>query len=256
MKFYLGTHQVCWLARMTVPLFVSRRRLAPRKHLPRAIGTWSLDSGGFTELSTYGRWTIGASAYVTEVRRYRDEIGGMEWAAPQDWMCEPWICQKTGLSIAEHQRRTVDNYLELKALAPDLPFIPVLQGWQPADYLACWEMYERAGVLLRNLRLVGLGSVCRRSKEKEGAAIVAALADQGLRLHGFGFKLSGLRLCGERLASADSLAWSYNARRNPPLDGCAHKSCANCPKWAVEWRQRVLAALPQQQGLFVGSRHA
>ena len=51
------------------------------------------------------------------------------WAAPQDWMCEPAIIAKTGLAVVEHQRRTVTNFLELQALAPDLPFIPVLHGW-------------------------------------------------------------------------------------------------------------------------------
>lgn len=35
--FYLGTHQVDHLERAGVPLFVSHRRLAGRKTLPRAI---------------------------------------------------------------------------------------------------------------------------------------------------------------------------------------------------------------------------
>ena len=51
MKFYLGTHQTGWLAKLDVPLFVSRRRLATLRKLPRAVGSWALDSGGFTELS-------------------------------------------------------------------------------------------------------------------------------------------------------------------------------------------------------------
>ena len=61
-------------------------------------------------------------------------------------MCEPFIIAKTGLSVREHLRRTVASYLRLKELAPDLPFIPVLQGWQLADYLECAAMYEAAGV--------------------------------------------------------------------------------------------------------------
>jgi hypothetical protein len=32
--FYLGTHQPAWLARVRVPLFISRRRLS---RLPKAI---------------------------------------------------------------------------------------------------------------------------------------------------------------------------------------------------------------------------
>jgi hypothetical protein len=43
-------------------------------------------------------------------------------------MCEPWITAKTGRTVAEHQRRTVDNLVRLRGLAPDLPIIPVVQG--------------------------------------------------------------------------------------------------------------------------------
>ena len=45
-----------------------------------------------------------------------------------DWMCEPAMLARTGLTVAEHQAGTVANYLELRAAAPELPFIPVLQG--------------------------------------------------------------------------------------------------------------------------------
>jgi len=40
--------------------------------------------------------------------------------------------------------------------------------------------------------------------------------------------------------SADSMAWSFTARRRPVrLDGCTHKTCANCPRWAEQWAQKV-----------------
>lgn len=56
------------------------------------------------------------------------------------------------------------------------------------------------------------------------------------------------------MASADSLAWSYDARRSAPLPGHAarHKNCANCRDYALAWRGRVLAAIanPRQQLLF------
>ncbi|SDZ53048.1 hypothetical protein SAMN05216215_10913 [Saccharopolyspora shandongensis] len=63
-------------------------------------------------------------------------------------------------------------------------------------------------------------------------------------MHGFGIKTSGLRDYGSHLHSADSMAWSYAARRSPRLPGCtAHKNCANCPRFAFHWRERVLASL-------------
>src|SRR5207248_3954856 len=87
MRFYLGTHQPAWLARdLGVPLLVSHRRLASRRSLPRATGPWALDSGGFTELSLYGKWRTDVHAYVAAVRRYSREIGNLDWAAGHDWM--------------------------------------------------------------------------------------------------------------------------------------------------------------------------
>jgi hypothetical protein len=65
---------------------------------------WALDSGGFTELSMHGRWTLSPRDYVAEVRSYVAALGRPDWIAPQDWMCEPWILEKTGGTVAEHQR--------------------------------------------------------------------------------------------------------------------------------------------------------
>jgi len=73
---------------------------------------------------------------------HRDEIGSLESAAPMDWMCEPFMLAKTRLTIAEHQLRTATNYLEMRSRAPDLPFVPVLQGWTLDDYLRCVALYQ------------------------------------------------------------------------------------------------------------------
>jgi hypothetical protein len=243
-RFFLGTHQPGWLATADVPLFVSYRRLAGRRTLPRATTPWALDSGGFTELSMHGEWRTPVPAYLAAVRRFQDEIGRLEWAAPMDWMCESWITGLTGLTVAEHQRRTIDNFLSLRTTAPDLPIIPVLQGWELDDYLACADAYEHAGINLTAEPVVGLGSVCRRQATGQAATIVTTLAERGLRLHGFGFKTLGLRSCGHSLTSADSLAWSYDARRKPPLPGHSHKNCANCQPYALHWRTRTLNSLP------------
>jgi len=239
--FWLGTHEAHWLATASVPLFVARQRLERRRTLPRAVASWALDSGAFTEVTTRGQWTLTPRAYAAQVRRYSDEIGMLAWAAPQDWMCEPFALARTGRTIAGHQFATVANLLELRSAAADLPFVPVLQGWARDDYLRCAELYAAAGIDLAAEPVVGLGSVCRRQDTAEAAEIIRSLVP--LRLHGFGVKTTGLRRYGHRLASADSLAWSYNARRNPPLPGCTHKSCANCLKRALWWRARLLAAL-------------
>ncbi|GAA2734096.1 DUF7221 family queuine tRNA-ribosyltransferase-like protein [Actinocorallia aurantiaca] len=109
--FYLGTHQPAWLTRVRVPLFVSHRRLDRYKRLPRARCRWALDSGAFTELGRHGQWTESPDTYVSAVCRYRDEVGRLAWAAPQDWLCEPFVRARTGLSVREHLERSVENCL-------------------------------------------------------------------------------------------------------------------------------------------------
>lgn len=244
MKFYLGAHHPHWLATSDVPLFVSRRALGRQKALPRASCDWALDSGGFTELKLHGRWTATPREYVAEVRRFQDEIGRLAWAAPQDWMCEPEMLKRTGLSVEEHQARTVANYLELRELAPELPFTPVLQGWAIGDYERHVEAYAAAGVHLDRLPLVGVGTVCRRQSTLSAALLLGVLQQlYGLRLHGFGLKLTGLRAAAQHLASADSMAWSLSARKNRPLPGHTHRSCANCMEYALDWRRDALDAM-------------
>ena len=171
------------------------------KSLPRAVAPWAVDSGGFSVLQYHGRWTVSAAEYVARLRRYRDEIGSLVWAAPQDWMCEQAIIDGgwhngqyfvgTHLSVAEHQCRTVLNAARLRELAPDLPIITVVQGQEPDDYVRCADLYwSLARIDITTERLVGVGSVCRIQNTAKAGAILHALHARGVtRLHGFGFKL-------------------------------------------------------------------
>lgn len=249
MKFYLGTHRPSWLWRDTPPLCVPRQQLESRKlsNLDPAVGTWFLDSGGFTELTKYGHWTIGAAQYVDLAYELHDRIGGLDWIAPQDWMCEPHMLDRTGKSVREHQELTVANGLELRMLAPDLPFRYVVQGWTIDDYLHCVDLYRAAGVDLTAEPLVGVGSVCRRQHTDEIRDVFRELHGAGLQMHGFGVKTLGFGKYARWLASADSLAWSYRARRmqapSPGCEGRGHINCANCLRFATRWYEERVADL-------------
>jgi len=249
MEFYLGTSKPLWLwapEPKRHKLFVSTRTLyVYRKMKPANIG-WALDSGGFTELNMYGTWRTSPQQYIEYVYRYVNEIGLLEWASQQDWMCEPFVLKKTGKTIEEHQQLTIDNFLTLRNTAPDLPFIPVLQGWTPDDYLRHVDMFAAAGVNLTEEPRVGIGSVCRRANSNQMAKTIIRLHNDGLKLHGFGIKTLGLMKYGFALTSSDSLAWSYSAMyADGKMCHTEHnaKKCSNCMAWAELWADDVVLSI-------------
>ncbi|WP_042377176.1 hypothetical protein [Gordonia alkanivorans] len=249
-EYYLGSHIPSWLATSPVPLFISHRRLAGRRTLPRARTNWALDSGGFSELSLYGGWRTSPQEYIAAVKRYDIEIGNLSFAAPQDLMCEASMIARTGLSVVEHQRRTVANFVQLQRMWEDdpnpdreeLPIHPVLQGYSADSYLQCWDMYGEAGIDLGQYPVVGLGSVCRRESTSEVGDILDAILDRDpdLPIHLYGVKLDVLRRYGSRISSCDTLAWSFTARRNPGIAGHTHRSCSNCREYAMRWRRKIV----------------
>jgi hypothetical protein len=242
--FYLGAPEPVWLERLDVPLFVSRNRLLRAVgKFPRARVPWAMDSGGFTEVTMCGGWRVSARDFAREVNFFSTEIGGLDWAAPQDWMCEDIALAKTGRGVAEHQRLTLENLIELRTIAAWIHWVPVLQGRTIEDYLRHADAYERAGIDLARESRVGVGSICRRQSGVEAATILRVLARRGLRLHGFGLSTLGLRQVCDEVASADSMAWSRVARERAK-QGEAPASARNDPAFALAWRDRLLASLP------------
>jgi hypothetical protein len=281
--FYTGTHRPSWLWSGTAPfpLCVSYSTLHKVKTLHRGLARWILDSRGFSELAEHGRWTIPAEQYAADVARYDEEIGGLQWAATQDWMCHPSVigggmlgrvrCAGTGLSVEEHLRRTVASFTELTGLWPrysrrPCPFIPSLQGDSPAALLRCYQMYLDAGVELGSEHpLVTVGSVKWLQASGQLPAAARVLGQLGLHLHWFGVALDGLRrpeiqpdiaspYAQGGTQSLDSMTWSMTARHEPRMPGCTHAGrdgqpshCNNCPRYAAAWRERLLAKMTAAQ---------
>lgn len=254
--FWLGIHHPNWAwgGQVDCPVFISHTRLRERKsRFPAArVPAVAIDSGGFTELQRRGGWTVTPAEYVVAVSRYDAEIGRLDWAAPQDRMCEKAIIyggvfggqrfagtrqfidprgvMSFGQIVGEHQRLTVENFHILTALWPqfsdrrDCPFRPVLQGepGQAASYRRHAEMYEDAGIHLADYPLVGVGSVCRLQSSPMIGRLACGLAPLGLPLHWFGLKLDGLPRVWPHIFSHDSQAWGTEARHSPRLEGCTH----------------------------------
>jgi hypothetical protein len=247
MEFYLGTHVINHMEKTDVPLFISFRQLRKRKKKPfKQQGKISVDSGGFTELNLFGEWKTTPLEYVEELHRLQELGLEIEWASPQDWMCEEFVLEKTGLTIEEHQKRTVQNLIKLRSMTDKIHFIPVLQGQSLQDYFNHFEMYEIANFDLRKEKVVGVGSVCRRQSTDEIGKIFNCLSAKGVNLHGFGVKMAGISKYGDSMFSSDSLAWSYGARfskkrcSNCMIRESPPKNCANCLEFALEWREKII----------------
>lgn len=219
--FFVGIHQPAD-ARNFDRACISINRLRGRRK-PVECGEVLVDSGAFTELDRFGHYRHGVDVYADELHRlWTAGVVKIAAAVAQDYMCEPFMLAKTGMTVAEHQRLTIERYDALvKALDErfggncPFPVLPVLQGYAPSDYSRHVLAY---GDRLRNGMWVGVGSVCKRNGAPEKIyAVLKAITSlrPDLKLHGFGVKLTALMHSGVRalLATADSMAWSFAARK-------------------------------------------
>lgn len=183
----------------------------------------ALDSAGFVAMARYRGfpWTI---------EQYLDLVESWPWAwyASWDQCVEPEIASSK-IDVYFRLAETCRLLSEVRMRARDrgLPDpMPVVQGWEVDHYrwsldhlpLASWP------------KLLGVGSMCRRHVHGPNGilAIVEAL-DRVLPtcvgLHLFGVKGTALRfLSGHpRIASVDSMAWDFAARRQVPIGRTADK---------------------------------
>jgi len=221
LRFYPGLHQP-GDAKHFDRACISINRIWRRKK-PILCNDVFVDGAAFTELEKYGE-------YRHEVYEYGDELYRLHTcgavnitvAVAQDYMCEPFIIQKTGFNVPTHQYLTVERYDFLldhltHKFGGTVPFhiLPVLQGFEPEEYADHVRMY---GDRLKPGMWVGVGSVCKRQGDPKAiravlCAIKALRPD--LLLHGFGVKKTSLKDPEVRAGfySADSMAWSTAARK-------------------------------------------
>jgi hypothetical protein len=212
MQFYVGLHQPSD-ARHFDRCMVSVSRLRDRVS-DFQVGAWMMDSGAFMELKLFGAYRDTPAAYAAQIRRWA-RCGTLMAAVAQDYMVEPFMLERTGMDVETHQRLTIERYDALLAEQTGTYILPVLQGYQPAEYLAHLAQY---GARLSPGAWVGVGSVCKRNGDPGAIRDVLytiSRARPDLRLHGFGIKRTALSsaLVRDYLYSADSMAWSFAARR-------------------------------------------
>lgn len=248
--FFIGWHQPVdgpsGCAAFPAAMISVNRLIGRKSTFP--VREWILDSGAFTRIAA-GRGHLSIKRYAKEILRWANN-GTLMAAVSQDFMCEPFILSKTGLTVNDHQRLTIHRYDrlldELQKLDPGHPYLmPVLQGFTPAEYTDHIHQY---GDRLKFGQWVGVGSVCKRNGDP--SAIEAVLmAIKGcrpdLRLHGFGLKRTALRssIVWDLLQTADSMAPSYHARKNPQKG-----RSSNDPTAALEYAQALTR--PDQLSIF------
>lgn len=238
-KFYVGLHHP-GDAKHFERAFISINAMRERKGTLRCAD-WILDSGAFREIEQHGGYRQSPAEYASEVNRIGSLNPGLTAAVSQDWMCEDLILARTGLTIADHQRLTIERYNELLRLIKGTYLIPVLQGYSPQTYV---EHINQYGDRLCLGAYVGIGSLCKRNGNAakiEDVLLAIKRRRPDLQLHGFGIKYTALYsgVVRSLLFSADSMAWSFAAR----YEG------RNGNDWreAKKFEQKI-AAMPVQEG--------
>jgi len=210
-NFYVGMHHPNKADKVD-RAFISVHVLTNRKSA-FPVNEWIMDSGAFTTIAKHGGYPNPVSAYADQIKRWKSN-GKLVAAVAQDYMCEPHMLAKTGLTVERHQELTVQRYDQLIAEDTGVYIMPVLQGYDPQDYVRHLKMY---GHRIGHGAYVGVGSVCKRNTSPSSIEqVLKAILDYrpDLRLHGFGVKTTALAWAGvrDRLYSADSMAWSFAAR--------------------------------------------
>lgn len=241
MNFFVGICNVsdCWPFKRVM---VSVNRLRNRKSGFR-VNDWIMDSGAFTELTTHGRYRHEPEEYAEQVNRW-SRTGNMLAAATQDYMCEPFVTDKTGLSVSDHQALTIERYCKIVDLVKSALIMPVIQGYNVHDYSSHVIQY---GKILKHGAWVGVGSVCKRNSEPsviEDILLSIKSIRPDLRLHGFGLKIEALKnpTVKQLLYSSDSMAWSFEGRNSNAEDASAHD-----PRHALKYCVKVEKALSERQ---------
>ena len=239
MLFFIGWHQPTSGEKGSKHFdycMISINRLLKRKSNFK-VKNWILDSGAFSRISSQ-KGHLSVEEYAEQIMRW-SQCGNLLAAVSQDYLCDDASLSATGLTVAEHQRLTIERYdLLLQELPSNHPYImPVLQGREPAEYLNHLRQY---GDRLPQNAWVGVGSVCSKNSSPELVRqILKAIKKErpDLRLHGFGLKLTALRLGGIRdlLYSADSQAHSFGR------GGQSKFANANDPQNAIAYSQKVLS---------------
>jgi hypothetical protein len=242
MDFFSGWHQPSD-AQHFRRMFVSITRLLNRRSTLKFQEDAEIivDSGAFNELRKFGKYRHSVQEYGAALKRLKGLFGNhLVAAVTQDYMCETFMLERTGMTVYDHQRLTIERYDSLLACDTGCYIMPVLQGYRPEEYVEHIRMY---GDRITPGAWVGVGSVCKRNGDPraiESVLLAIHTVRPDLRLHGFGLKKTALTsgVVWLLLYSCDSLASSFKERmagRSPNDWRAADRYAKEIDSTKVQW---------------------
>lgn len=173
------------------------------------VSSICIDSGGFTAARQWGK-------YPWSVQQYADFIGdvsrdvALDFCAIMDYACEPSVNREIYRSNKDRIKATIRNETECMRVAPDLPWLPVLQGDNQIERAFDIAIRQRVGMLPG--KYAGVGSVCGRGRAGAVETILF-YRDQlpGVKFHCFGMHVQALDndFVFDAIKSWDSYGWNW-----------------------------------------------
>lgn len=188
----------------------NRARFKIRRPPADMIGKLAIDSGGFTAAKRWGRYPWTPAQYASFIHEMSRDVP-VEWAAVMDYACEPGVNREILSTNLKRIEATIENERACRNAAPDLPWLPVLQGDALAERLYDLKLREKAGLLPGPM--AGIGSICGRGIISARETILFYLSHLGpeTKYHAFGLHVQALDCLQTRsiIASWDSYSWNW-----------------------------------------------
>jgi hypothetical protein len=190
----------------------ARRRFKIKRPPADHIGALAIDSGGFTMAAKYGEYPWAMEQYIDFIREMSRDVP-LTFCACMDYACEREVNRGIYATNRDRIKATIYNEIALRALAPDLPWLGVLQGNTIEERALDVALRRRIGLLTGYM---GIGSICRRGPV-EASRVIDFYGEQlpGTRYHAFGLSIRTLDTplaprVFHLLQSWDSYVWGWN----------------------------------------------
>jgi hypothetical protein len=92
-----------------------------------------VDSGGFTAARKWGKYPWTHQQYIDFIREMSRDVP-VQFCANMDYACERSVNRSKYNTNIDRIKATIRNEITLQELAPDLPWLPVLQGNNLEEY--------------------------------------------------------------------------------------------------------------------------